>query len=282
MNRRERPEPFMKQPDVERLKGGKLVLRPPLLSTECVWQKDRAKIMIPTGRLEKDVKSFFKAIGLEFEDTDRKYFIRVENMPVDFVMIRAREIPERVGDPFPNWGTIGVTGSDILWEGAQKTSRLGRNSGDELPIQELVPSFKKSSLYIGVTSSFTEQIREEEGRNPELKDLATRIVMTKLPNIARDVFTQMGVDAIIERVSGTEEAWQYLNRNFVGIVGVTQTGTTADLNGIQILRQFYDLSVRLINADWERYDSRISQNELKILDDLRELTYVALQKKRII
>lgn len=281
MSNLERTRTFIKQPNPERIKNGELVLRPSLPSTDDASEGDRAKIILPTGRLEKDVKNFFKAIGLEFEDTDKKFFIRVENMPVDFVMIKEREVSKLVGNPFQMWGTIGVTGSDILWENARKISPLGKNSGEDLPIRELVADFKKSNLYIGVTNSFAKQIREKKGRDPELKDLATKTIITKLPNIARDVFMQMGIDVKIYRVSGAEESWQYLNQNFVGVVGTTQTGNTANLNNIQILEQFCDVNVRLISADWERYDSRISRNELKILDDLKELTFVALQKKRV-
>lgn len=248
-----------------------------------ISERERATIMIPAGNLEKDVKSFFKAIGLQFEDTDRKYFIRVENMPVDFVLLRARDIPKLVGDPFLNWGTIGVTGSDILWEQEQEGSAFDRNAGQDLPIENLVPGFKKSSLFVGVTNDFVKRVREEKDRDPQLKDLAKRAVVTKLPRIAKEVFEERGIGTNIQPVSGTEEAWQYLNRAyFEGVLGVIKTGETTKLNDIQVLERFYDVSIRLISARFERYDSRISRNELGILKDLREMTYVALQRKRMI
>lgn len=283
MRKQEAPRLFSSPPGPGRVRDGLLTSRPSLLSSDCVSERERATIMIPTGNLEKDVKSFFKAIGLQFEDTDRKYFIRVENMPVDFVLLRAKDIPKLVGDPFPNWGTIGVTGSDILWEQEQEESALDRNSGEDLPIEDLVPGFKKSSLFVGVTNDFVKRIREKNGRNPQLKDLATRVVVTKLPRIAKEVFAGKGIGTNIQRVSGAEEAWQYLNRAyFEGVFGVIQTRETTKLNDIQVLEKFYDVSIRLISARLERYDSRVSRNELSILEDLREMTYVALQRKRMI
>lgn len=277
MRKQERPEVFMREPEPNRAR------RP-----YNQYDRQRATIMLPTGRLEKDVKSFFKAIGLEFKDTDRKYFIQADNMPVDFVMIKAQDIPRLVSNPFPQWGTIGVTGSDILWEQERSRTGLDRNSGDELLMKELVPDYQQSSLYVGVSKDLVERIREEEGRDPKVEDLDGRPVVTRLPNITGDFFRSKGIridnlgkkNDILPPPSGAEEAWQYLNRTFEGIVGVTQTGKTAKLNDIQILEKFYDVSVRLINADWERYDSRISTTELGILNDLREMTYVALQKKK--
>lgn len=201
-------------------------------------------------------------------------FIEVKNMPLDLAIIRASEVPERVFDPRSKL-KAGVTGNDIIWES------MGKDFAEkslELPIYDLNPRAKKSRLYIGVTKEFANYIRSKRQRAPIIEDLSGETVATKYPRIAKDVFTERSIDNVkFESGGGRIEALQYGYSDWFGILEVRESGRTAERNNIEILEIFYQVTIRLIeNAD------KLTRKDLEILNDLKELIAVALQRARMI
>lgn len=233
---------------------------------------ERLKIALPSGELESDVLGFMKNIGLEFNRIDRRYFIPVDNMPIDFIVIRASEIPG-ITRAEQSVVKAGITGSDIIWEAG-----IGIDAGEEMPVLTLNPSAKQSALFIGITEDFAAFVKKERARKPEAFDLTGGLVATKYPYIASGILR--GKDArnvTVMKVGGTDEAMQYAYPDCIGIVGTISSGDTTRANGIEVLDVFYDVTTRMIQAA-----NKLSSRDADLLDDLREKIAVAIQKKRMV
>ena len=231
-------------------------------------KQERLICGLPKGELEKDVLSFIQSIGVNVSASERNYFIQSDNFPVDFVLIRASDIPRFVQDEASSL-KFGITGSDIIWE-----SGMGKDSGEEVPIYELNPDAKTSSLYVGVTQRFKRYLQKT---GVEIKDLQGSRVATKLLRIAGEYFTEKGVETKLLFVPGADEAMQYLFPDCNAILGVISSGKTAAANNIDILDIFYNVTTRFITNP-----GKMTPQDLTILNDFREKIAVARERKRIL
>lgn len=199
-------------------------------------------------------------------------FININNIPIDFVIIRASSIPEAVNSE-KSKTKAGITGSDIIWE-----SGIGKNCGEEIPISRFRPNYKSPMLFIGITEQFSDCIKEKNNREALIRDLSGKMVATKFPRITQEIFTERDVKEIeIYPVPGTTEAMQYIFDNCYGILDVISTGATVKANKIQVLEKFYQVSIRIIESP-----TRMSRQEKDILDELKECIFVAVQGKIMI
>lgn len=197
-------------------------------------------------------------------------FIPVENMPIDFVIMRASSIPTLVTD-VRSMLKVGFTGSDIIWE-----SGFGKDSGEELPVYWLNPNVKQSSLYIGITNELAQDIEKRNIRRPSIEDLEGYMVATKYPNIARQVFAEREMNNVeIFPIPGTDEAMQYVYPNCYGVLGIKNSGLTSGSNGIEVLDIFYKITVRSIKAA-----EKLRRSDEEILDDLKLKIAYAIQIRK--
>lgn len=226
---------------------------------------ERLKIGLPTGELEKDVLSFAKTIGLNFPEPGRKYLIQATNMPLDFVVLRASEIPEIVKNEDSSV-KVGITGSDIIWEsGANPQASL------ELPLNKVLGKKNVSSLFVGVTDEFRSKILKEKGREPLITDLLNHAVVTKFPFITKALFSSRGIpDLKIRQAQGKTEAIQHVYWDAFGLVDVVDTGNTLKANQIWEVERFHEVSVRILENL-----SGLDQQRQNILADLKEKIYLA-------
>ena len=217
-------------------------------------------------------------------------FIEVENMPLDFVLIRASSIPEMVNDPNSTL-KAGITGSDIIWEAGMTERRKSlpprndlkqflsadnRDFGEERPLYFLNPNTKRASLYIGVTQSFARAIREEKDRKVVVEDLEEEMVATKYERIASEVFAEreiLGVSFL--KASGTDEAMQYVFPNCPGILGITSSGKSVEVNQIEILEILHQVTVHMIKAG-----DKLTRRDTEILYDIRSRINTFIQEKK--
>ena len=205
---------------------------------------ERLRIGLPTGESEKDALSFTKAIGLEFPEPGRRYLIPVLNMPIDFVVLRASDIPSVVYNPESSVAA-GITGSDIIWEAG-----MDPQSGQKLPFNRILGKERISSLFVGVTEGFRQKMLREQGREPLAADLARQMIITKFPFVTRSLFSERGIpDPQVKAVQGKTEAMQYVYWNAYGLVDVVDTGGTIRANQIQELERFHDVTIRIIENE---------------------------------
>lgn len=191
-------------------------------------------------------------------------------MPVDFVIVRASSVPELIKDEESEL-KAGITGSDILWE-----EKLGKNYGEEMPMNLLNPQAKQSSLYVGVTKKLCKMIEEDQGRCVDVTDLSGSKIATKYQRIAEEYFQEKCVNNVrLYYISGKDEAMQYTFRNCNAILGIEGSGDTRRENSIEILEKFHEVTVRMIEAG-----NKLTRKDNEILNDLREKSAIAVQKKR--
>lgn len=234
-------------------------------------ENERLTIALPSGELQEDVIGFMKNIGLDFTVIDRRLLIKVDNMPIDFVILRASDIPQRVEDKRTK-AKAGITGSDIIWNAG-----MGKDFGEDIPINELNSQSKKSSLYIGVTNNFYRYILNHSARDPQIKDLSSCMVVTKYPRISQEVFAERQADNVeIFPVAGTDEAMQYI-LPCDGILGIISSGKTIAANDIKILEIFYQVTIKMIKSP-----NKLTNRDCMLLDDFRERIAIAIQRKRMI
>lgn len=192
-------------------------------------------------------------------------FIEAARFPMEFVLIRASDVPRFVQDENTTLG-VGITGSDIIWEAG-----LGKNNGEEIPIYELNPDAKQSSLFVGITKRLQDALGN---RSPDISDLAGSQIATKFPAIANEYFAEKNINPELILVPGSDEAMQYIFPNCNGILGIISTGDTIKENNIDILEKFYDVTIRLIENG-----GKLSSVGQRILDEFREKVFVALQRR---
>jgi ATP phosphoribosyltransferase len=230
------------------------------------------RVALPSGELEKDVLRFLKVIGFSIPEREKTLLLPITNAPIDLVITRASDVPRLVTD---ERSTIkaGITGSDIIWE-----SRLGKDNGFMLPIQEFFPKPTTPSLFIGITEPFARKIQTEEFREVKITDLQNKMVVTKFPNIATELLAERNVQCVeIFPSPGKTEAWQYIFSDCVGIVDIVDSGETIQANDILLLEKFYEVTIRMIEAS-----EKLSRREQTILNDLKEQITVAIQRRRML
>lgn len=216
-------------------------------------------------------------------------FIQVENVPIEFVIIRASSIPDLVTDQ-NSTVKAGVTGSDIIWEaGMAKRNPVfgllrksvqdmcgigigGREFGEYLPVDDT----KNATLYIGVTKNFAEKIRKEQSRSPKVEDLEGWMLATKYPRIAYEILTEREVmQTTIFPVRGTDESMQYVFPNCVGILGVMSSGETVKQNEIELLEAIQKVTIHMIEKK-----GKMSRRDADVLDDVRNRINRVIQERK--
>lgn len=204
-------------------------------------------------------------------------FIEVDNLPLDLVIIRASEVPQRVFDG-RTISKVGITGSDLIWE-----TGMGKNYGEELPVPYLVPNAKRSRLYVGMNQELCQQIRTGKLREPSIADLSGKMVATSYPRIANEFFSERSISyaGLIsyysEYAGGKVEAMQYLYPNCEGVLEVKVGGDTANANKIETLEIFYEVTLQMIRAA-----DKLTRQDLDILDEIKDRIAIALERRRMI
>lgn len=230
---------------------------------------ERLRLAMPNGELRRDVLFFMKAIGLNFPDPGRNYFIEVDKMPLDLIIVRASDVARIVYDDKSQCKT-GITGSDLLWEAGYK------DCGMQLPVGTLYPEAKKWSLHVGITKAFREYISQRYERGALLQDLNGTMMATAYPHIAADYLAEHNLDNVkVFPVGGTDEAIQYVYPNCYSVLGLYSSGATSRANGLQVLDMFHQGTIKMI----EEQDG-MSRLHVDTLNDLKEKIARSIEQAR--
>lgn len=243
-----------------------------------MFQDRRMNIAVAKGELMPGVMRFFAEIGLEIptERDSRNFEIPISNMPINIVPIRAQDVPKVVFAENSR-AKAGITGSDVLWEKSYEL-KADRNEGETLPLNELIKDPPKSSLYFGTTQNFKDMLSNHNGSDMSIDKLNGQTIVTIYPNITKEYMAANGLKrSEIYEVSGQDEAFQYLFP-FYGILGIKSSGKTTEANNIIVLDEFFQVTVKLFTYGTDKLTTR----DLQILNDLREMTFLALQKRGMV
>jgi ATP phosphoribosyltransferase len=227
------------------------------------------RIALPNGELRKDVVSFMGDVGFDISPKERGLLIPVANMPIEFVILRASDVPKVVNDERSQI-KAGITGSDILWENG-----LGKDAGEEMPIYEFNPTAVRSSLYFGVSEEFEGYIVAKEERDFQMRDMNGMMLATKYVNIASEYSRSKRMKNLnILYVPGSDEAMQYVYPECVGVVGIKSTGDTIKANNLNVVDVFHDVTLRMIDSP------TLTPQDVAILDGFRDKIETTILQSR--
>ena len=183
------------------------------------------KIALPNkGRLAEEARELFNDAGLEVRARGERALTASLGGEFEALFVRAQDIPEFVADGAAD---AGVTGWDLVCESERRLdSRLDLGFG-------------RCRLVVAVRedSTVTEALGLPSGSR----------VATVFPRIARDFFSQQGIEALIVPMSGAAEIAPHLGIADV-VVDLTSTGSTLKVNGLREVGTVMTSSARLIAA----------------------------------
>jgi ATP phosphoribosyltransferase len=181
------------------------------------------RIAVPNkGRLHDPTIDLLERAGLHITDgATRQLYAETVDPDVTLLFVRAADVPAYVADGAAD---MGITGYDQI-----------RESGTDL-IDSLDLDYGRCRLVLAApeTSAVT-----------TVSDLAGGTVATEFPVIARDFFADRGVAPEIVEVSGATELTPLVDIADA-IIDITSTGTTLRVNGLEVIDDVLESSVRLV------------------------------------
>tara|TARA_B100001115_G_scaffold181066_1_gene174574 strand:- start:228 stop:851 length:624 start_codon:yes stop_codon:yes gene_type:complete len=175
-------------------------------------------IVLPKGRLLKEIKNLLEKIGISFEDSSRKLVMDTSIKDIKVAILRSWDIPKFVNKGIADMGFVG---KDVLNE-----------IEDEENFYE--------SLDMGIGKCRLSLAAYEKVANSNKP-----IVATKYPVSAKAFFASKMQNVEIINLKGAIEIAPILGLSDY-IVDLVQTGNTLKENGLSELEKIQDISTRLI------------------------------------
>jgi ATP phosphoribosyltransferase len=194
------------------------------------------RIAVPNkGRLHDPSVTLLERAGLHVEGAaERKLYADTVDPDVQLLFARAADIPQYVRD---GAAAVGITGRDQVIE-----------SGCDLT--ELVDlEFGRCQLVLAAP---------EDGTLNRPADVAGGSVATEFPRVTRQYLENNAVDAEIVEVTGATELTPHVEMADA-IVDITSTGTTLRMNGLTVIDEVLESSVRLYAHPERVDDSKVEQ-----------------------
>ena len=201
-------------------------------------------IVLPKGRLLKEIKSILEKIGISFEDSTRKLVIDTSVKDIKVAILRSWDIPKFVNKGIADMGFVG---KDVLNE-----------IEDEINFYEFLDmGLGKCRLSLAAFETTTNSNKP--------------IVATKYPVSAKAFFSSKMQNVEIIKLKGAIEIAPILGLSDY-IVDLVQTGNTLKENGLFELEVIQNISTRLIinKSSFKTNNSTIKNLVLSIKDSLDE------------
>jgi len=181
------------------------------------------RIAVPNkGRLHDPTIDLLERAGLPVTDgTNRRLYAETVDPEVTLLFVRAADVPAYVADGAAD---MGITGYDQIHE-----------SGADLV----------DLLNLGYGTCRLVLAAPETGPVSTVADLGGGTVATEFPGVARDFFADREIDPEIVEVSGATELTPLVDIADA-IVDITSTGTTLRVNGLDVIEDVLESSVRLV------------------------------------
>ena len=175
-------------------------------------------IVVPKGRLLKDVKNILLDIGVSFDDSSRKLILDTSVKNLKIAILRSWDIPKFVNKGIAE---IGFVGKDVLNETDDK-----ENFYERLDLK-----FGKCRLSLAALN--------------KVSDSNKPIVATKYIKSAKEFFSSKLQNVEIIKLKGAIEIAPILGLSDY-IVDLVQSGKTLKENGLSELEIIQNISTRLI------------------------------------
>lgn len=194
------------------------------------------RIAIPNkGRLHTPTVELLEKAGIHIQDgADRRLYARTVDPDVTVLYARAGDIPEYVSDGAAD---LGVTGLDQAREA-------------EVEIEPLLDlGFGECRLVLAAP---------EDDEIGSVSELDGGRVATEFPNIARRYFEDKAVNVEIVKVSGATELTPNVGMSDA-IIDITSTGTTLEVNHLEIIDDVLESSVHLFARSESVEEPKVQQ-----------------------
>lgn len=179
-------------------------------------------IALAKGRLGEKAYNLFKNIGFEckeIEENSRKLVFINEMMKVRYILVKASDVPIYVERGAAD---LGVVGKDTIME-------------EERELYEILDlRFGKCRFAIASYKGYKLDVVRGPIR-----------VATKYPRITKRYFMSSGQQIELIKLNGSVELAPILGLSDV-IVDIVETGRTLRENGLEIIKEIYPVSARLV------------------------------------
>ena len=194
------------------------------------------RVAVPNkGRLHDPTVELLEKAGLEIHDgSDRKLYAETVDPEIDVLYARAADIPEYVAEGAAD---VGITGLD-------QTREAEVDLVDHLDL-----GFGECRLVLAAP--------EKDGVST-VDELAGKRVATEFPNVSRAFFDEQGVDVELIHVTGATELTPHAGMADA-IIDITSTGTTLEVNNLEIVAEVLESSVRLFSRPEDEDDDKIRE-----------------------
>lgn len=189
---------------------------------------ERLRIAIQkSGRLSDGSLELLKNCGLTISRGKDRLYGRVEEMPIDVLLLRDDDIPEFVADDACD---IGIVGGNVFEE-----ERLSR--AQDIPAEKVAPlGFARCRLMLAAP---------KEWAFNGLAMLAGKRIATSYPNLTRAWLDREGVEARVVTMKGSVEVAPRL-KIADAVCDIVSTGATLDANGLKPVATVFESEALLI------------------------------------
>jgi len=182
------------------------------------------------GRLNEDSTALFKEIGINIDDSKRKFLSKSANFPLEVLYMRDDDIPQIVSNGTANLGIVGL--NEVEEKGADVTV-----------VEKLGFGGCRISLAIP---------KNEEYTGPEYFN--GKRIATSYPNILRSYLDKNGIKAEIEVITGSVEIAPAAGIADA-IFDIVSSGGTLVSNGLkEVEKVFFSEAVLISNGQLSEED----------------------------
>ena len=196
--------------------------------------KKRLRIAIQkSGRLADDSMALLWAAGLSISRSKDGLFYRVENLPVDLLLVRDDDIPRLIGDGIAD---LGIVGRNVLEEYDEANGGPGTAKSDGKVLYSL--GFSKCRLAIAVP---------EQTGYTSAESLAGLRIATTYPGLLNRFLKAGGIEAEIVAMHGSVEVAPRLGLADA-ICDLVATGATLEANGLKAVETILECEALLVGT----------------------------------
>jgi ATP phosphoribosyltransferase len=214
------------------------------------------RIAVPNkGRLHDPTMDLLERAGIQVVDgADRKLYADTVDPDLSILFARAADIPEYVADGAAD---LGITGLDQVRE-------AGHPNVEEL----LDLGYGRCRLVVAAPEA------DEIGG---LEELEGKTVATEFPNVTYEFFADRGVEVDIVEVTGATELTPHVEMADA-IVDITSTGTTLQVNRLEVIAEVLQSSVYLVGRSDVLGEPKVEQvvTALESVDAAEDKRYLMM------
>ncbi|MDY7082842.1 MAG: ATP phosphoribosyltransferase [Halobacteria archaeon] len=196
------------------------------------------RIAVPNkGRLHDPTVELLEKAGLHVHNgAERRLYAKTVDPDITVLYARASDIPEYIAEGAAD---VGITGLDQAEEA-------------DVDVEALLDlGFGECRLVLAAP---------EEDEVESVEELEGKRVATEFPNIARNYFDEVGVNVDMVKVSGATELTP--NAGMAdAIIDITSTGTTLEVNHLEIVDEVLESSVHLFARPDVADDHKVQELE---------------------